>query len=191
MDIHDTLHEATSLLEAGRQRAFGAGVVVDRERLLQLLQHAQQSLPEEILAGASILAQRTQIMSTAEDEAEQIRSGAQEQAEQIRSAALADAEEVREAARAEAGTVVARAQQDREALIVDHDVLLEAQQRAADVLERAQRQAGAMRAEVDSYVDAKLAAIATTLGRTLDTVEAGRRKVRANAEDVEDEIVLS
>ena len=55
MDIHDTLQEATSLLEAGRSRAFGAGVVVDRDRLMQLLQHAQEVLPEEILAGASIL----------------------------------------------------------------------------------------------------------------------------------------
>ena len=73
MDIHDTLQEATSLLEAGRSRAFGAGVVVDRDRLMQLLQHAQEVLPEEILAGASILAQRSQIVAAAQEEAEQIR----------------------------------------------------------------------------------------------------------------------
>ena len=59
MDIHDTLQEAIAQVEAGRSRAFGAGVVVDRDRMLQLLNHARQSLPEEILAAASIIAPRT------------------------------------------------------------------------------------------------------------------------------------
>ena len=179
MDIHDTLQEAVTILDAGRPRAFGAGVVVDRERLLQLLQHAQEVLPEEILAGASILAQRTQIMTAA-----------QEEAEQIRAEALTDAEELRTAAQSEVGNMRARAEQDREMLIAEHDVLLEAQRRAEDTVDRAHHQAAAMRAEVDAYVDAKLAAFASTLARTLDTVEAGRRKVRASAEAVEDEAVI-
>lgn len=190
MDIHDTLQEATSLLEAGRARAFGAGVVVDRDRLVQLLQHAQEVLPEEILAGASILAQRSQIVTAAQEEAEQIRGAARDQAEQIRAEALTDAEAVRSAAETEAGNLRTRAEQEREFLVAEHEVLRDAHQRAEETLERAHRQAAAMRAEVDAYVDAKLAAIATTLARTLDTVEAGRRKVRASAEVVEEEVVL-
>jgi cell division septum initiation protein DivIVA len=190
MDIHDTLQEATSLLEAGRSRAFGAGVVVDRDRLVQLLQHAQEVLPEEILAGASILAQRSQIVTAAQEEAEQIRGAARDQAEQIRAEALTDAEAVRTAAETEAGNLRTRAEQEREFLVAEHEVLRDAHQRAEETVDRAQRQAAGMRAEVDAYVDAKLAAIATTLARTLDTVEAGRRKVRASAEAVEEEVVL-
>lgn len=190
MDIHDTLQEAVTILDAGRPRAFGAGVVVDRERLLQLLQHAREVLPEEILAGASILAQRTQIMTAAQEEAEQIRADARAQAEQIRADALTDAEELRTAAQTEVGNMRARAVQDREMLIAEHDVVLEAQRRAEDTVDQAQHQSAAMRAEVDAYVDAKLAAFASTLARTLDTVEAGRRKVRASAEAVADEAVV-
>ena len=108
MDIHDTLQEAVTILAAGRPRAFGAGVVVDRERLLQLLQHAQDVLPEEILAGASILAQRTQIMTAAQEEAEQIRAEARDQAEQIRAEALAEVAELRTAAQTEVGNLRAR-----------------------------------------------------------------------------------
>jgi hypothetical protein len=149
VDIHDTLQEAITILESGRPRAFGAGVVVDRDRLLQLLQHARETLPEEILAGASILAQRTQIMTAAGEEAEHIRRAAQDESERIREEALSD-----------------------------------------ELLHRASQQSTAMRSEVEAYVDAKLAAIAATLAKTLDTVEAGRRKMRASAEVVDDETVV-
>jgi cell division septum initiation protein DivIVA len=190
VDIHDTLQEAITILESGRPRAFGAGVVVDRDRLLQLLQHARETLPEEILAGASILAQRTQIMTAAGEEAEHIRRTARDEAERIREEALSDADAVRTAAETEAGNLRAQAQVQSEQLVDEHEVLREAQLRADELLHRASQQSTAMRSEVEAYVDAKLAAIAATLAKTLDTVEAGRRKMRASAEVVDDETVV-
>lgn len=189
MDIHDTLQEAISLLDGARPRAFGAGAVVDRDRLLQLLNHARETLPEEILAAASILAQRTQIVAGAQQEAEQLRAAAQGEADQTRAAALADAEACRSAATAEAENARSRAQREREALVDEHEILMEAQSRADALLTRAHHQSASMRAEVDAYVDAKLAAIAATLGKTLDTIETGRRKVRAQSETAVDETV--
>lgn len=190
MDIHDTLQEAITILETSRPRAFGAGVVVDRDRLLQLLQHARETLPEEILAGASILAQRTQIMAAAGEEAEHIRQSARDEAERIREEALADAGAVRSAAETEAEQLRAQAELHSQQLVDEHEVQREARERAEELLRRASQQAAAMRSEVDAYVDAKLAAIASTLAKTLDTVEAGRRKMRASAEVVEDETVV-
>ncbi len=189
MDIHDTLQEAITLVEAGKPRAFGTGVVVDKERLLQLLQHARTALPEEILAAASILAQRAQIITAAGQEAERVKAEADAEAEAIRAAALGDAEAVRDAALSEVQQLRQRAQTERETLVDEADVLLEAQRRADDLVRRAEHQAAAMRSEVDAYVDAKLAAISATLARTLDALESGRRKVRAQSETVVDESI--
>lgn len=189
MDIHDTLDEAIGLLEAARPRAFGAGVVVDRDRLLQLLSHARATLPEEVLGAASVLAQRNQIISTAQDEADQMREAASNELEQARAAARADADAIRLAAETEVSALRDAAEREREAMVDDHTVLIEAQARADEMLNRAHYQMAAMRGEVDAYVDAKLAALAGTLAKTLDTVEAGRRKVRATGETVVDEAV--
>ncbi len=202
MDIHDTLGEAITMLENSKPRAFGAGTVVDRERLLQLLNHARTVLPEEILAAASIVAQRGSLMASAEEQAEHLRSqaladaeaaraSAAGDAEAARAAALADAEAVRAAAQSEAEQLIARGEQERDALIDEHLVQQHARQQAEDLVARAAHQAAAMRTEVDSYVDAKLASMAAVLAKTLDTIEAGRRKVRAQGEtQVDQEIVL-
>lgn len=189
MDIHDTLDEAIGLLEAARPRAFGAGVVVDRDRLLQLLNHARATLPEEVLAAAAVLAQRNQIIATAQDEADQMRAAASTELEQSRAAARADSDAIRIAAETEVAALREAAEREREAMVDGHTVLHEAQARADDLLDRAHHQMAAMRTEVDAYVDAKLAAIAATLAKTLDTVEAGRRKVRASGETVVDDTV--
>jgi len=189
MDIHDALEEAIGLLEAARPRAFGTGPVVDRDRLLQLLNHARATLPEEVLAAGSVLAQRNQIMTVAQEEADAMRTSAGAELEQSAAQAQARADEIMSAAQAEATALREAAERERIAMVDGHTVLLEAQARADDMLNRARHQAHAMRAEVDGYVDAKLAALAATLGKALDTVEHGRRKVRANGETVVDEAV--
>jgi cell division septum initiation protein DivIVA len=168
MDIHDTLAEATGILEAARPRAFGAGAVVDRERLLDLLNHARQSLPSEILSAAGLLAKQEEIIAAARAEAEEIVGTARGEAQSVREAAGRDADAVRE-----------QAWGDRDAILADHAVVAEAHDRAAELLARADHQVAKMRAEVDGYVEAKLSSLAATLARALDTVEAGRRKVRA------------
>ncbi len=191
MDIHDTLGEAIALLDQAKPRAFGAGSVVDRDRLLQLLQHARTVLPEEILAAASIVAQRNSLIASAESQVDLIRSEAQSSGDQIRAAALADAEHVRAAAQQEAENLIERAEREREAMIDEHLVQEQARAQAEDMVARAAHQAAAMRTEVDAYVDAKLASIASTLARTLDTIEAGRRKVRAQADsELEDTVAV-
>lgn len=189
MDIHDTLDEAIGLLESGRPRAFGAGVVVDRDRLLQLLNHARATLPEEVLAAASILSQRSQILSGAQEEADQLRAAAAAELQQARAASEADAQAVRLAAESDIAALREATEREREAMVDEHTVLVEAQARADDILAHAQHQAAVMRSEVDAYVDAKLAAIAQTLAKTLDAVEAGRRKVRAGGHEAEVEAV--
>lgn len=189
MDIHDTLAEAIAMVEHGKQRAFGAGVVVDRERMLQLLNHARSALPEEILAAASILAQRAQIMAAASDEADQIRGSAELELEQIQAAAVREAEHLRAVAMAEADGIRDHAEQERLRQLDEHEIIHQAVERGDEIVSRAQHQAAAMRGEVDAYVDAKLAAIATTLSRALDAVEAGRRKVRVQDQAMPDEAV--
>lgn len=156
MDIHDTLQEAISLVEDARPRAFGAGAVVDRDRLLELLVSVRNSLPSEILAAAEVLAQRDDVIAAAHTEAEHIRASAQQEAEQIR----------------------AHAEKERDYLVSEHTVLTEAQARADEMSRRAHERVAGMRAEVDDYVDAKLGSLAATLSRTLEMVQEGRQKAR-------------
>lgn len=77
----------------------------------------------------------------------------------------------------EAERVLAGAQAERRRLLAGTDLMAQAQGEADRVLQGAHEQAAALRAEVEDYVDAKLANFEVVLTRTLEAVERGRQKL--------------
>lgn len=80
-------------------------------------------------------------------------------------------------AHAEADQVRVNAQAEAQRLVAQDEVTLAANAEAARILEQAHQDADRKRAEIDAYVDAKLAAFEGTLLKTLESVQYGRAKL--------------
>jgi vacuolar-type H+-ATPase subunit H len=95
---------------------------------------------------------------------------------------LGDKQGVVEEGRREAEQIVAAAKLERRRLVEASDVYAEAAAEADRLLEEARTSAEAMRAEVEDYVDAKLANFEIVLAKTLSAVERGRQKLSGRHE---------
>ncbi len=96
---------------------------------------------------------------------------------------LEDRSAVVEEGEREAEAILEQARAERERLVEDSDVMRTARARADQVLDAAAQEAETMRAEVDDYVDAKLAGFEVVLTKTLETVGRGRAKIAGSAPD--------
>jgi cell division septum initiation protein DivIVA len=90
---------------------------------------------------------------------------------------LQDKEGVLAEGRHQAAQIVAQAQEERLRMLSEQEVVAEAQAEAERVLDEARAAAAAMRADVEDYVDAKLANFEIVLTKTLAAVERGRQKL--------------
>jgi F0F1-type ATP synthase membrane subunit b/b' len=92
---------------------------------------------------------------------------------------LADREAVVQDGRREADRILERARSEADRMVSEHEVYLaavaESQALRSDVSDETMR----MRTETDDYIDAKLAGFEITLEKTLQTVERGRERLRA------------
>jgi cell division septum initiation protein DivIVA len=95
---------------------------------------------------------------------------------------VADRDGVLAQGRAEADRIVAAAQQERARMLAGTDVAQEAAAQAEVMLAEARESAREMRAEVEDYVDARLANFEIVLHKTLSAVERGREKLRGRHE---------
>lgn len=162
MDIHDILDEAIAMVEAGRPRAFGNGVVIEQQPLLDLLQQARGSLPDEIMQAAEVLRERQRLMQEAMDKGQEIRTLAERDAEQIR----------------------AHAEKEREFLLDEHELIKVAEDRGRAIFANARAEVATMRMEADKYADARLAAAAETLAQAHAAIEVGRERLRSRSVDL-------
>ncbi|MEU1372787.1 cell division initiation protein [Streptomyces triculaminicus] len=80
-------------------------------------------------------------------------------------------------ARAEAERILGAARARRGSLISDTEVAREAREEAGRILEDARREAAAIRAGADDYVDGKLANFEVVLTKTIASVDRGREKL--------------
>jgi cell division septum initiation protein DivIVA len=95
---------------------------------------------------------------------------------------LGDKQGVVDEGRREAEHIIAAAKVERRRLIEATDVYCEAAAEADRLLDEARTSAVAMRAEVEDYVDAKLANFEIVLSKTLAAVERGRQKLSGRHE---------
>ena len=152
MEITQALDSAIEIVSAAKPRALGGGAIIEKDQVLDLLNEAQQSVPEEIHRANGVLAERDALIDSA----------------------VAEAEQIREHARAEAASLVAA-----------DEVTVAAHAEARRILEAAELETQQKRAEVDAYVDGKLAAFEGSLQGTLEAVAHGRAKLAGQWQEVE------
>ena len=95
---------------------------------------------------------------------------------------LRDAEEVVAEAQEQADAILEEAQAERAEMLTDTAVYAEGVRVADRMAQEAAAQSESMRAEVDDYVDAKLANFEIVLTKTLASVARGRQKLAGRNE---------
>jgi len=178
LDLLDDLRESLP------EDVQAAGSIV--EQSTEILQQAQaeaerltgrtRSETEQLLAAAH--RQRDELLGTARRQRDDLLSCAQEQAEQLLADAEAEADQLIADGRARREALIAEAVAEHERLITETEVYRGAVSRSDELGARTATDVARMRAEVDQYVDTRLADFGTTLERMLHSVEAARSSLR-------------
>jgi hypothetical protein len=82
-------------------------------------------------------------------------------------------------ARREAELIVEEAQSEAARIVSETEIMREAEWKAGLLLSEAEERARSLKAETDGYIDSKLASFETLLRRMLETIVAGRERLRA------------
>jgi hypothetical protein len=134
--------------------------------------------------SASCIVNRPELLAIV-DEVRQLLPEEFDQATAIIREREAFLEEGRRAAKA----IIARAKEDQERLVAESEITAMARVKAEEVRAAAREEARAIRAEVDDYVDSKLATFEVALNKTVAAVRRGREKLRGRGdlEDLDDQ----
>ncbi|HEY4625326.1 MAG TPA: hypothetical protein VIH01_04865 [Blastococcus sp.] len=178
LDLLDDLRESLP------EDVQAAGAIVDqRTEILQQAQAEAERLTgrtrvesEQVLTSAR--RQRDELLGTARRQRDELLAQAQVDAEDILAEAEAEAERLVAEGVAHRDAVVAAAQAEHERLITETEVYRGAVSRADELGARTAADVARMRAEVDQYVDSRLADFGTTLERMLHSVEKARTSLR-------------
>jgi cell division septum initiation protein DivIVA len=178
LDLLDDLRESLP------EDVQAAGAIV--EQRTEILQQAQAEA--ERLTGRTrgesdqLLGQarrtRDEILGTARRQRDEMLAQAQAEAEDLLIAAEEEAERLLAEGRQQRDELVAEARREHERLITETEVYRGAVARADELGARTQADVARMRAEVDEYVDTRLADFGTTLERMLRSVEVARTTLR-------------
>lgn len=131
---------------------------------------------EEILGVAR--RQRDELLAQAQAEAEDLLAEAEAEAARLVEEARAHHEAVLADAQAQQAEMLAAAVQEHERLVTETEVYRGAVARADELGAQTATDVARMRAEVDEYVDSRLADFGTTLERMMRSVEKARLTLR-------------
>jgi cell division septum initiation protein DivIVA len=189
LDLLDDLRET---LPAEVQRA--GRIVEQRTEILEQAQAEAERLTEETRAESEELmasARRTrdevlgmarrsrdELVAQAQGEAEELLAQADAEAERIVAEARAAAEALLAEAREQQAEALAAAQAEHDRLVTETEVYRTAVARSDELGAQTVAEVTRMRAEVDEYVDTRLADFGTTLERMLRSVEVARGSLR-------------
>jgi cell division septum initiation protein DivIVA len=95
---------------------------------------------------------------------------------------LRDREAVIDEGRAEADRILGDARDEQKTIVSQSEIVRIAELQADQIRTAATNEAASMRAEVDDYVDAKLANFEVVLNKTLNAVHRGREKLRGRSD---------
>jgi vacuolar-type H+-ATPase subunit H len=166
IDLVDQLEE---LVSTGRRVPFTAGVVVNEDELLELIDRTRLGLPDELLQARHLLEDQRRVLVEAEQEAERILSRAE----------------------TEAARVVDEAGARAAVMVGDHAIAEQAREHAATVLAEAEERAAKTCSEADAYarevmlrLEDQLMRAATTVRKGIDALpaEGGSRRKRTKRE---------
>jgi cell division septum initiation protein DivIVA len=175
MDSLHLIDRLEELVAEGRRMPIGAGVVVDRRRLLDMVDQMRAALPNEIKEAEDILRRRDEILQRADEEAKIKLRRVQEQVDDI-----LENESIVKAAQARADMLV------REAEARGDHMLLDTENQARSRLAEAEKLANQQMDEADRYaaemlrrLDEQLQTFAKNVRTALDSLET--RPVTADA----------
>ena len=178
LDLLDDLRESLP------EDVQAAGAIVEqRTEILQQAQAEAERLTgrtrtetEQLLAAAH--RQRDDLLGTARRQRDDLLVRAQAEAEQLLEDAEAEADRLVAEGRAHREALIAEAVAEHERLITETEVYRGAVSRADELGAQTATDVARMRAEVDQYVDSRLADFGTTLERMLHSVETARSNLR-------------
>jgi hypothetical protein len=166
IDLVDQLEE---LVSTGRRVPFTAGVVVNEDELLELIDRTRLGLPDELMQARHLLEDQRRVLVETEQEAERILSRAE----------------------GEAARIVGEAEARAAVMVGDHAIAEQAQEHAATVLAQAEERAAKTCNEADAYarevmlrLEDQLMRAATTVRKGIDALptEGGSRRKRRERE---------
>lgn len=158
MDINQLIDEVEDLIEDASAVPFSKKVMVDADEVYDILHEMRQNLPEEIKQAAWVTEERERIIAEANREAENIISEAKRESEQVLSEAKAKFNN----------------------LVDEHEIVVEAKNRAQALQAKAEQSARTMKMQSISYVDDVLAATQDRLKNVLSVLEENREELRKN-----------
>ena len=178
LDLLDDLRESLP------EDVQAAGAIVEqRTEILQQAQAEAERLTgrtrgesDQLLAAAR--RQRDELLGTARRQRDELLAEAQVQADELLAEAEVEAERLVAEGRAERESLIADALQEHERLITETEVYRGAVSRADELGAQTAADVARMRAEVDEYVDSRLADFGTTLDRMMRSVEKARTTLR-------------
>jgi cell division septum initiation protein DivIVA len=178
LDLLDDLRESLP------EDVQAAGAIVEqRTEILQQAQAEAERLTgrtrgesEQLLGSAR--RQRDELLGTARRQRDELLARAQAEAEELLADAEAEAERLVAEGHRQQAELLAAARAEHERLITETEVYRGAVSRADELGAQTATDVARMRAEVDEYVDSRLADFGTTLERMLRSVEKARTTLR-------------
>ena len=200
MDVQQKLDEITATVENARSMPMSASIVVNKSEMAAMLAELREALPTELAQAQQTVEQGDQVVEEARREAERIIAAAHEERSRLVSGtdlvvrAQAEADRLLAEARAESEEERREADDYVDSKLANFEVVLTktlgaigrgraklrtggAPVEGEDGEEFAQDAFHSPSPEVDDYVDVKLAALETALGKTLEAVGRGRDKL--------------
>jgi len=116
MDILHLIDRLEELFNESRPIPFTHNVIVDEDRMLDLIDQMRVAIPDEVKKAQQLLAQRDRILAQAQEEVNRTLALAREQSEQ-----LVERDSIVEAAKARSDQIFEQAQQDIQAMRRDAD----------------------------------------------------------------------
>ncbi len=116
MDILQMIDRLEELLNESRPLPFTHNVIVDEDRMLDLIDQMRVSIPEEVKKAQQLLAQKDRLIAQAQEEANRTVNLARD-----RSSELVERDQVVQAAYAQAEQIKAQAHVDGDAIRRDAD----------------------------------------------------------------------
>lgn len=125
MDILHLIDRLEELLNQSRPFPFTHNVIVDEDRVLDIIDQMRIAIPDEVKKAQQVLAQRDRVLAQAQEEANRTVSIAREKSDQV-----VERDSVVQAAHARAEQIIAQAKFEKE------NTQKEADQYALDTLRR-------------------------------------------------------
>jgi cell division septum initiation protein DivIVA len=163
--LYDMIQDAKGIpLSSGK-------CIIEREKVLDMLDDMSEYLPEDIKKSRSIVSSRNEIIGQARNEAEATITAAKAESDGIISRAKAEAETTIENAKATAKQMIAK-----------ETVVQEAQKQAKEIVDTAQRQSKEMLDSTNAQIDALKKAsndyMSESLRKTEEVISAALKDVK-------------